>query len=70
MKHKILVFSVLLAAVFNVYAARSFIVNSSPAYDEPRHLAGGYSYWKTGKYRINIKDHPPLAEMAGTLSIK
>ncbi|MBU2574128.1 MAG: phospholipid carrier-dependent glycosyltransferase [Elusimicrobia bacterium] len=69
MKRKILVFSVLLAAVFNVYAARSFIVNSSPTYDEPLHIAGGYSYWKTGKYRINIKDHPPLAEMAGALPL-
>ncbi|MBI4803385.1 MAG: glycosyltransferase family 39 protein [Elusimicrobia bacterium] len=69
MKHKILVFSVALAAVFNIYAARSFIENSSPTYDEPLHIAAGHAYWKTGKYRINIKDHPPLAEMAAALPL-
>lgn len=40
-----------------------FIRSAAPTYDEPVHLASGYSYLKTGRYRLNIMDHPPLAEM-------
>ena len=69
MKNKILVLSVIAAAVFNIYAALSFIKNSAPTYDEPLHIASGYSYWKTGKFLMNIKDHPPLAELAGTIPL-
>jgi hypothetical protein len=35
----------------------------SPTYDEPLHLTSGYSYFKTGDYRLNAYDHPPFAEM-------
>ena len=42
-----------------------FIRSAGPTYDEPVHLASGYSYLATGRYRLNIMDHPPLAEMWG-----
>lgn len=63
MKNKVLILMVALAAAFNIYAARSFILNSAPTYDEPLHVASGISYWKTGEFRMNINDHPPLAEL-------
>ena len=34
----------------------------SPIFDEPVHLAAGYSYLKTGDYRMNI-EHPPLLKL-------
>jgi 4-amino-4-deoxy-L-arabinose transferase-like glycosyltransferase len=40
-----------------------FINYAAPTYDEPVHLASGYSYLHTGQFRLNIMDHPPLAEM-------
>ncbi|MBI3504996.1 MAG: glycosyltransferase family 39 protein [Proteobacteria bacterium] len=49
--------------------AVSFIASASPTYDEPVHLAAGYSYWKTGRLRLNIMDHPPLAEMTSALPL-
>jgi hypothetical protein len=41
----------------------------SPTYDEPLHLAAGYSYLKTGRYYLNIYDHPPFAEMTAALPL-
>ena len=41
----------------------------SPTYDEPLHLAAGYSYLRTGNYYLNIYDHPPLAEMIAALPL-
>ena len=38
-------------------------------YDEAVHLASGYSYLATGRYRLNIMDHPPLAEMWAALPL-
>ncbi len=57
-----LVLGILAAAAF-AFLGLAFISVSAPTYDEPVHLASGYSYWKTGRYRLNISDHPPLAEM-------
>lgn len=64
MKNKVLLLFAALAAAFNICAARAFILNSAPTYDEPLHVASGYSYWRTGEFRMNINDHPPLAELA------
>jgi len=47
----------------HLYFGLSFIRSAAPTYDESVHLASGFSYWKTGRLRMNIMDHPPLAEM-------
>jgi len=49
--------------LLHLYMGISFIRVSSPTYDETVHLSTGYADIKTGKYRLNIKDHPPLSEM-------
>lgn len=51
------------AAALHLFLGLSFIRSAAATYDEAVHLASGYSYWKTGRYRLNIMDHPPLAEM-------
>ncbi|MFH1724102.1 MAG: glycosyltransferase family 39 protein [Elusimicrobiota bacterium] len=51
------------AVAAHVWLGLSFIRSAAPTFDEPVHLASGYSYWVTGRYRLNITDHPPLAEM-------
>lgn len=38
-------------------------MQENTTYDEKVHLASGYSYWKTGIFRLNIFDHPPLSEL-------
>jgi len=40
-----------------------FITAKNYTYDEAVHVSSGYSYWVTGEYRMNIFDHPPLAEL-------
>ena len=42
---------------------RALIRASSPTYDEPVHLAAGYTDLTAGLYRLNSLDHPPLGEM-------
>ena len=49
--------------LLGVFFGVSFIRSAAATYDEPLHLASGYSYWQKGRYRLNISDHPPLAEM-------
>lgn len=39
------------------------IRHSGPTYDEPVHLAAGYTDLARGCCRLNALDHPPLAEM-------
>ena len=46
-----------------------FIRSAAPTYEETGCLAGGYSRLATGKYGINILDHPPLAEMADAAAL-
>lgn len=46
-----------------------FIASAAPTYDEPLHLASGWSYLVTGRYRLNITDHPPLAPMWAALPL-
>jgi hypothetical protein len=46
-----------------------YLSAKSATYDEAVHLAAGYSYLRTGDYQLNIRDHPPLAEMAAALGL-
>jgi len=59
------------AAALAAYAVMGFVFirSAAPTYDEPVHLASGYSYLATGRYAVNIMDHPPLAEMADALPL-
>jgi hypothetical protein len=43
----------------------SFLANNGPTFDEPVHLAAGYSYWTTGSFRLN-SEHPPLLKLLWT----
>lgn len=58
---------VLLLALF-VAAAGYEIANTSPVYDEPVHIAAGYSYARHGDYRMN-PEHPPLVKRIAALAI-
>jgi hypothetical protein len=63
---------VLLAAaalVFHLFAGVSFIRSAAATYDETVHLASGFSYLRTGRYVMNILDHPPLSEMLSALPV-
>ncbi|MDQ7772210.1 MAG: hypothetical protein RDU13_01670 [Elusimicrobiales bacterium] len=55
--------------LFHLWAGFSFIKSAAPTYDEPVHLASGYSYIKTGRYALNIMDHPPFSEMLSALPL-
>src|SRR5688572_20831528 len=35
------------------------LLQKSATFDEPPHLAAGYTYWATGDFRLNL-EHPPL----------
>ncbi len=52
-------FAVLTASLLGL----GLIRDSSPTYDEPVHLAAGYTDLVNGRYRLNALDHPPLGEM-------
>ena len=39
-----------------------FLDANGPTFDEPVHLAAGYSYWTTGSFRLNRED-PPLLKL-------
>lgn len=45
------------------------IASSGPTYDEPVHLAAGYTDLVRGCCRLNALDHPPLAEMWAALPL-
>lgn len=55
----------LLCASFGAGLIRS----SGPTYDEPVHLAAGYTDLVRGCCRLNALDHPPLAEMWAALPL-
>ena len=40
----------------------------SPTQDEPVHLTAGYSYWKTGDFRLS-PEHPPFWKLVTTLPL-
>jgi hypothetical protein len=60
--------SVLGLAAF-LFLGWSMIRSSAPTYDEPVHLAAGYSALRNGTRLINAMDHPPLAEMWAALPL-
>ena len=46
----------------------SSVRQESQTYDEGIHLAAGYSYWKTGDYRLNL-EHPPLGKLLNAIPL-
>jgi hypothetical protein len=56
----------LIALVAFVALAMVNILTTSPTTDEPTHLAAGWSYLKTGDYRLN-PEHPPLLKKLAAL---
>ena len=68
-RKKILLLCAAAALAAHFAMGLAFIRSAAPTYDEPVHLASGYSYLATGKYAMNIMDHPPLAEMADALPL-
>jgi len=61
--------AVLLAVLAASWLGRGLIRDSSPTYDEPVHLAAGYTDLVHGRYRLNAMDHPPLGEMWAALPL-
>lgn len=61
---------ILLAALLIVFLGLSLYLalTDSQTIDEGPHIAGGYSYWLTGDYRIN-PEHPPLIKLLATLPL-
>ncbi len=59
----------LAALVFHLFEGFAFIRSAAPTYDETVHLASGYSYLATGRYAMNIMDHPPFSEMLSALPL-
>lgn len=53
--------------IFFLLSATS-MKDKSATFDEPVHLAAGYSYLKTGDYRLNI-EHPPLMKILNALPL-
>ena len=65
-------FTVIIAAAalaFHLFAGFSFIRSAAATYDETVHLSSGYSYLHTGRYVMNIMDHPPFSEMLSALPL-
>lgn len=60
----------LLALLLVTFAALAFFASprKSASFDEQYHLSAGYSYLKTGDYRLAIT-HPPLAGMVAALPL-
>lgn len=46
----------------------SSVRQESQTWDEGIHLAAGYSYWKTGDYRMN-PEHPPLGKLLNAIPL-
>lgn len=44
------------------------ILHSSATFDEPMHIAAGYSYWATGDWRMD-PNNPPLAKLLVSLPL-
>ncbi len=57
------------ALAFHLFAGFSFIRSSAATYDETVHLSSGFSYLYTGRYVMNIMDHPPFSEMLSALPV-
>jgi hypothetical protein len=62
-------FPAVAAALACVALAEPMIRAYGPTYDEPVHLAAGWTDLVDGRYRLNALDHPPLAEMWAALPL-
>jgi hypothetical protein len=71
MGHKNRIYVVLASAalVFHLFEGFSFINSAAATYDETVHLSSGYSYLDTGRYLMNVMDHPPFSEMLSALPL-
>jgi len=54
-------------AVFCVRGERA-VTHTAPTFDEAVHLTAGYSYWRTGDFRIN-RETPPLMKLLWALPL-
>lgn len=61
MEKKTCLLAILLLFLFTVLALTSMLQTSVTS-DEPNYVTAGYSYWKTGDFRLNF-EHPPLAKV-------
>jgi hypothetical protein len=61
--------AVLASVLAACFLGRGLIAASSPTYDEPVHLAAGFTDLVHGRYRLNAMDHPPLGEMWAALPL-
>lgn len=50
------------------WMAVSSVRDESQTWDEAIHLSAGYSYWKTGDYRLN-PEHPPLGKLWNSIPL-
>ncbi len=55
-------------ALLGIALALSSMRRMAVTYDETSHLTAGYTYWKTGDFRMT-PDHPPLAELLAALPL-
>lgn len=62
-------FAVLLSVLAASLLGAGLIRATGPTYDEPVHLAAGYTDLVSGRYRLNALDHPPLGEMWAALPL-
>lgn len=56
-----------LVAVFVLLSVLS-LRQEGPTFDEGVHIAAGYSYWRTGDFRM-MPEHPPLAKLMAALPL-
>ncbi len=68
-KYRVPVIAAAAALAFHLFAGFSFIRSAAATYDETVHLSSGYSYLYTGRYVMNIMDHPPFSEMLSALPL-
>jgi len=68
-KYRIHVILAAAALIFHLFEGFAFIRSAAPTYDETVHLSSGYSYLETGRYLMNVMDHPPFSEMLSALPL-
>ena len=57
------------ALAFHLFAGLSFIRHAAPTFDEPVHLAAGYSYLADGRNLMDLTGHPPFSEAMSALPL-
>src|ERR1035437_3747426 len=67
LESRFLLWAFLLLAVMGTVMVLS-VLQEVQTWDEAVHLAAGYSYWKTGDFRMN-RDHPPLGKYINALPL-